>query len=230
MLETLIQFLLDNILFKAHPIVIYSIVALFLFLESCGIPVINSTLLLLTGALVTLGHLDFWPLAGAALLGSCVGACLAYWIGEWGGRPALVRLMKFLRIDEGKANVAEGWFQRAGAWMIFLSRITPYVRPFACFLAGISRLSYRRFLLAMFLGSLLWCVVIIRLGMVLGKHWRWGVALVQQYTLPACLILVALMALSLAISRLLQRQLKQRFLQEHSRQGEGAEHQLLNVQ
>ncbi|WP_069803763.1 DedA family protein [Thermogemmatispora onikobensis] len=229
MLETLIQFLLDHMLLKAHPIVIYSIVALFLLLESCGIPVINSTLLLLTGALVTLGHLDFWPLAGAALFGSCAGACLAYWIGERGGRPALMRLMKFLRIDESKVNVAEGWFQHAGVWMIFLSRITPYVRPFACFLGGISRLNYRRFLLAMLLGSLLWCVVIIRVGMVLGKHWRWGVALIQQYTLPACLILVAVMVLSLAISRLLQRKLRRRFLQERSQQEE-AERQLLKVQ
>nr|BBH95297.1 alkaline phosphatase [Thermogemmatispora argillosa] len=229
MLEALIQFLIDNVLFKAHPLAIYGIVALFLFLESCGIPVINSTLLLLTGALVTLGHLHFWPLAAAALIGSCAGACLAYWIGERGGRPALLRLMKLLHLDESKASVAEGWFQHAGAWMIFLSRITPYVRPFACFLAGISRLVYQRFLLAMFLGSLLWCVAIIRIGMVLGKHWRWGVALIQQYTLPACLILVALMALSLVASRLLQRQLRQRFLQERSPSKE-RERQLLKVQ
>ncbi|WP_376794297.1 DedA family protein [Thermogemmatispora sp.] len=230
MLETLIQFLIDHILFKAHPIAIYGIVALFLFLESCGIPVINSTLLLLTGALVTLGHLHFWPLAGAALLGSCAGACLAYWIGERGGRPALVRLMKLLRIDESKASVAEGWFQHAGAWMIFLSRITPYVRPFACFLGGMSRLSYQRFLPAMFLGSLLWCVAIIRIGMVLGKHWRWGVGLIQQYTLPACLILLALMVCSFGISRLLQSRLKRRFLQESSQREEEEERQLLKVQ
>jgi membrane protein DedA with SNARE-associated domain len=217
MLQTFIQTVID-MLFHARPLLIYGIVALFLLLESCGIPIINSTLLLLTGALISLGHLTFWPLAGAAIAGSITGACLAYWIGDRGGRPALLRLMHLLHIDEQKVLIAEGWFQRAGAWMIFLSRITPYVRPFACFIAGISRLTYRRFLLAAVAGSVLWCVALILAGMLLGRHWRWGVALIERYTLPVCVGLVLLMVLSLVLGHLLRRRLRKRFLSE----GEGS--------
>jgi membrane protein DedA with SNARE-associated domain len=228
MLHIFIQHVID-LLFHAEPAFIYLIVFLFLLLESCGVPVVNSTLLLLTGALVSLGHLNFWLLAADAVLGSVIGACVAYWIGERGGRRIFLKLAALFRVDEQKVVVAERWFRRSGAWMIFISRIMPYIRPFACFLAGISRLSPRRFLAVVVIGSLVWCLALIRIGMVLGRHWRWGVALMEQYTLPACLGLLLLMGLVLVVGRLLQRHVRQRFLKEPP-VSEEARRDLLEIQ
>src|SRR5207245_2694002 len=115
-----------------------------LLLESSGIPIANNTLLLFTGALTSFGHLNILVLAIVAIVGSISGACLAYVIGLRGGRRFLFRVSNRLHIDAQKINKAERWFHRTGARMIFLSRVTPYIRPFACFPAGMTRMPRSR--------------------------------------------------------------------------------------
>src|SRR5438874_10889938 len=107
-----------HLITHADPLLIYFIVAMFLLLESSAVPIINSTLLLFTGALANLGHLDFWALAIVSILGSISGACLAYIIGRRGGRRLFLRLVGIFHVSEQKVNMAERWFQKKGTWMI----------------------------------------------------------------------------------------------------------------
>ena len=81
---------------------------MFLLLESSAVPIINSTLLLFTGALANLGHLDFWALAIVSILGSISGACLAYIIGRRGGRRLFLRLVGIFHVSEDHAPDALG--------------------------------------------------------------------------------------------------------------------------
>ena len=127
-----------HVLLHTSPLLIYLLVACVLLLESSGIPILNSTLLLFTGALASLGHLHIVDLALFAVTGSVAGACLAYSIGRRGGQQVLLRLALRFHVDTAKVDIVEHWFQRSGAWMIFFSRMLPYVRPFACFPAGIA--------------------------------------------------------------------------------------------
>lgn len=178
------DFIIHSIL-SASPFFVYILVALVLLLESSAIPVANTTLLLLTGALASLGHLNIYVLAIAAILGSISGACLAYLLGIKGGRQVLLRLATRFRVDPQKIIIAENWFQGAGVWMVFLSRIIPYIRPFASLPCGISRMPFRRFLLAALSGSIVWCIGILSIGWVLGPRCLLALHLVQSYTVPA---------------------------------------------
>ncbi len=137
--------LVFHLIHNTNPLWFYIIVGVFLLLESSGVPIVNSTLLLLTGALASLGHLNIVALAVASIVGSVTGACLAYAIGWHGGGRLLRRAATKLRIDTRKIQALEQWFHRAGTRMIFFSRIIPYIRPFSCFPAGITRMSFRRF-------------------------------------------------------------------------------------
>jgi membrane protein DedA with SNARE-associated domain len=184
-----------QLFFHTSPLLIYLLVAVLLFLESTGVPVVNSTLLLFTGALASLLHLNIWVLAAAAVVGSTTGACLAYAIGLWGGRRILLRLLSLFHVDPQKVSVAERWFQQSGIWMIFFSRMIPYVRPFACFPAGISRMPFGRFLVAASSGSIIWCVVMLQIGLALGRRWRFAFHLIQHYTIPTLCVLTLLIAL-----------------------------------
>ncbi len=107
-MDTIIHSILN-----AGPLVVYLLVALILLLESCAVPIANTTLLLLTGALASLGHLNIYILALTAILGSITGACLAYLLGSRGGRQVLLRLATRFRVDPQKIIVAENWFQVA---------------------------------------------------------------------------------------------------------------------
>lgn len=186
---------LIDMIFHANPLLIYVIVALVLLLESTGIPITNNTLLLFTGALAALGHLNIWLLTISAIFGSSVGAYCAYTLGKWKGQGVLRRIAVLFRVDAKKMSVAENWFQKSGAWMIFFSRMTPYVRPFACFPAGISRMPLQRFFIAALAGSIIWCFTLVRIGAALGPHWRIALTLLQSYTIPTCVTLVLLVVL-----------------------------------
>jgi membrane protein DedA with SNARE-associated domain len=196
---------LIQLITNANPLLIYLIVAIFLLLESSAVPIVNTTLLLFTGALVALGHLNFWTLLFAAVLGSVSGACLAYLIGLLGGRPLFLRLAGLFHISEEKFDMAERWFQRTGIWMIFLARIIPYVRPFGCFPAGISRMPFVRFFLAALAGSTVWCLTILYLGWTLGSRWTLAFDFMKHYTIPAIAALILLLAFYFLIKYLIKR-------------------------
>ena len=194
-----------HLITHANPLLIYLIVAIFLLLESSAVPIVNTTLLLFTGALANLGHLDFWALAVAAILGSIAGACLAYIIGIRGGRPLFLRMAGVLRVSEEKVDMAERWFQKTGIWMVFLSRIVPYIRPFGCFPAGISRMPFARFFIAALVGSTIWCTSMLYLGWVLGSRWIMAFDFMKHYTIPAIGALILLIALYFLIKYVFKR-------------------------
>jgi membrane protein DedA with SNARE-associated domain len=186
--------LVFHLIHNTNPLWIYVIVGVFLLLESSGIPIVNSTLLLLTGALASLGHLNIFALAFVSMSGSIAGACLAYAIGWHGGARLLRATAKKLRFDTRKILSLEKWFHRAGARMVFVSRIIPYIRPFSCFPAGIARMPFRRFLAAAASGSVIWCVGILAIGWNLGFRWRLALSLMQRFTVPVVVVIVLLVA------------------------------------
>ncbi|HEX7737925.1 MAG TPA: DedA family protein [Ktedonobacteraceae bacterium] len=189
---------------------IYLLVAVLLCLESTGIPLINTTALLFTGAMAAQGKLDLALLMLVALLGSTAGACCAYGLGRRYGEKLLFRLARLLRIKEEKMILAQRWFQHAGGRMIFLSRVLPYIRPFACFPAGIASMPFPRFLLAAASGSLTWCVTMLIVGWELGPSWKQALFLVQTYSLPTLGVLLLLLVIYFFARRALNNYLKQR--------------------
>ncbi len=202
-MDTIIHSILN-----AGPLVVYLLVALILLLESCAVPIANTTLLLLTGALASLGHLNIYILALTAILGSITGACLAYLLGSRGGRQVLLRLATRFRVDPQKIIVAENWFQVAGVWMVFLSRMIPYVRPFACLPCGISRMPFRRFLVAALSGSIIWCAGILSIGWALGPRCLLALHFVETYTVPALCVLILLIAITLLVQYRVNRYIR----------------------
>jgi membrane protein DedA with SNARE-associated domain len=196
---------------NTSPLLVYLLVALVLLLESSAIPIANATLLLLTGALASLGHLDIYILAVAAIVGSISGACLAYLLGLRGGRQVMQRLTTRFRVDPQKIIIAENWFQTAGVWMVFLSRIIPYIRPFASLPCGISRMPFRRFLLAALSGSIVWCIGILAIGWMLGPRCLLALHLMQSYTIPAICGLILLIAMTLLVQYRVNRFIQSKF-------------------
>jgi len=183
-----------SLLLHTNPLLIYLIVAVVLLLESSGVPIVNNTLLLVTGALASLGHFNIWVLAVAAIVGSISGASVAYCIGAYGGRNMLLLLAKWFHIEPQKITVVERWFHRSGLWMVFLSRMIPYARPFACFPAGMTHTNFVYFFIMALSGSIIWCSALLAVGWHLGRRWILAVHMMQQYTIPAFCAIILLIA------------------------------------
>ena len=173
---------------------VYLFVFVWLAAESCGVPLPNEVVLLLAGSLAAQPSrgLSGLLLVIVATLGSLTGATAAYTIGVRGGRDAVIRLGSRFGLDGKRLDGIEAWFQRRGTVAIVLARITPFVRTVASFPAGVLRLPRRPFLIATALGSLVWCIVMVGLGVVLGANYTIALHLIERYTIPAIIVLVAL--------------------------------------
>lgn len=178
------------------PPLIDVFVFVWLAAESCGVPLPNELVLLLAGSLAAQRNdpVGLIALALIATAGSLVGATAAYYIGLRGGRAAILRWGRIVRLDERRLNMVEQWFTRSGAFAIGVARITPFVRTVSSFPAGILRMPKREFYTATTLGSLLWCAVLATVGYALGANYMIAVTLIERYTVPAVIVLVALVA------------------------------------
>ncbi len=164
--------------------------------ESCGVPLPNEIVLLLAGSIAAQQHSATLPvmLVVVATIGSLIGAGAAYTIGERGGRAAVLRFGRYIRLDHARLDSVERWFARAGTVAIFITRITPFVRTVASFPAGMLRMPRRPFFLASAAGSLVWCVVMVSLGNALGANYEVALQLIEHYTPLAVVVLIGLVA------------------------------------
>jgi len=183
-----------NTLTHIPPLAVYLFVALWLATESAGIPLPNEVVLLLAGSLAAQRGHPISPilLVIIATAGSLVGASVAYMIGLRGGRAAVLRLGRRVRLDERRLDGVEAWFARSGTVAIFLARITPFVRTVASYPPGMLRFPRRTFLLATLAGSLIWCTVMVTLGDELGANYVVALRLITRFTVPAIVALVGL--------------------------------------
>ncbi len=202
-----------HLLLHTSPLLIYLVVAVLLALESTGIPIVNSTLLLLMGALAAAGHFNIVSLVIVSIAGSVGGACIAYTIGARTGRRIMLRLALFFHLDRRRISLFERWFQRYGIWMVFASRIIPYLRPFACFPAGFSRTNFARFVVGVMVGSAIWCTGMLAIGWSLGRHWVLALPLIQRYTVPALGSIALLLVLYYFGSRVFKQRIEDRLQQ-----------------
>jgi membrane protein DedA with SNARE-associated domain len=132
------------------------------------------------------------PLAVAlATVGSVVGALAGYAIGAWGGRPLLDRFGGYVGIGDEDLDRADRWFERWGAWAVFLGRMVPLVRTFVSYPAGISRMPLGRFVLFSTLGSLPWNLGLIVAGFVVGENYEQIEAALKPYEYAIYAIVLA---------------------------------------
>ncbi|MDE3229736.1 MAG: DedA family protein [Chloroflexota bacterium] len=187
------------------------IIDLFVFVwlaaESCGVPLPNELILLLAGSIAAqrADPIGLIELTAVATLGSLVGATAAYYIGARGGRALIVRLGRYVGLNPSRLDLVEQWFARSGPVAIGIARITPFLRTVSSFPAGILRMPPRAFYLATVIGSLLWCAALVSVGYLLGIHYMIAVHLIEEYTLPALLVLAALFAGYIWLHRRLAR-------------------------
>jgi membrane protein DedA with SNARE-associated domain len=148
----------------------YPLLFAFVAAESAGALVPGETALIVAGALAGEGRLSL-PLvivtaAGAAIVGDNIGYVL--------GRRGLRRLIdrpggRWLGGRQRLIAAGEGFFVRHGSAAVFFGRWLPGLRVAASWLAGESRMPWRRFLLWNALGGIGWAITIGSLAYVLGR-------------------------------------------------------------
>jgi len=141
-------------------------------LESALIPVPSEIIMPFSGFLIWEEKFSFWPVVLAGTLGNLLGSIIAYFIGFYGGRPLILKYGKYVLISAGDLERAEIWFKKYGNFSIMASRMLPAVRTFISLPAGIARMSFGKFCLYTFLGSLPWSILLTYVGVIGGENWQ----------------------------------------------------------
>jgi membrane protein DedA with SNARE-associated domain len=146
----------------SHLIASYGYLALFALVgaESLGIPLPGETALITAGIYAGhTHHLSPWLIFAVAAAAAIVGDNIGFWLGHAGGYPLARRYGPRVRLDERKLKIARYLFDRQGGKVVFFGRFVSVLRTYAAFLAGTSKMRWRRFLPANAAGGILWAAI-----------------------------------------------------------------------
>lgn len=172
----------------------YLVLLGWVFAEQVGLPVPSIPLLLAAGALAGVGRLNY---AVALLL--CVIACLCadslwYTLGRTRGIKILRFLCKVSLEPDSCVRKTEGLFERQGAKSLILAKFVPGLGTVAAPLAGIFRMSIRKFVAFDTLASFIWASTFLGLGYIFSGQIEWIGERVEKF--GSGLVAVALVALA----------------------------------
>jgi membrane protein DedA with SNARE-associated domain len=200
--QSILQYLLDLVarLGSWSYLVIFAAAAL-----ECaafaGLLVPGESLVLASGFFAHLGILKLDTVMVAAALGAAAGDNIGYYLGRRLGRAWLLRHGSRFGIRQRRLAQVEGFFKRQGPKAVFFGRFVGFARALVPFVAGASRMPYRKFVLYDGLGALLWTVGFVTLGYVLGASWR----LAEQWIGRAGLILAGVLVIAVGVVWLRRR-------------------------
>jgi len=144
---------------------------LLMAVESANIPLPSEITMPFAGFLAQSGRFNFWLVGLIGAGGNLVGSILIYWLLFKGGRVFVDKYGKYFFMRASEVVVAERWFLKYGPSVIFFGRLLPVVRTFISIPAGLFRMSFARFTLLTFSGSLPWSIFLAWIGFRLGSEW-----------------------------------------------------------
>ena len=104
-------------------------------------------------------------------LGSALGASITYWVARMGGRPVIEKFAGWFRLDASHIARAEEQVHKFGLGIILIGRLIPGIRTLVSIPAGLARIPFPKFLAATFIGTYVWCTLLIGVGYLLGREW-----------------------------------------------------------
>jgi membrane-associated protein len=156
-----------DVLIQGYPHAIYGMMFLVVFCET-GLVVTpflpGDSLLFALGTFAARPEgLNLGYLILVLVIAAIAGDSLNYWIGSLLG-PRIFRGEKIRFLNPKHLERTHDFYERYGGKTIILARFVPIVRTFAPFVAGMGRMSYRRFTAYNVIGGIVWVVSFLILG------------------------------------------------------------------
>ncbi len=147
-------------------------VAVLMFVETVFPPIPSEAVLPLAGYFSERGEFSFALVVLVATVGSVTGAMFLYELARRGGRPFADAFLRRGRIDPERLVKAEQWFTRRGPIVVLVARCIPGVRSVISLPAGVLRMPRGQYFFFTTIGSLIWNVLLVWAGYLLGSRWE----------------------------------------------------------
>lgn len=159
---------------EAYGFWIYAVLFLIIFVET-GVVLMpflpGDSLLFTAGAIAAVsgGGLNVWVVLIVCAAAAILGDATNYTIGRRWGR-GIIDSGRFSRIiTQERLGRTEAFFARHGGKTISLARFFPFIRTFAPFVAGVSRMDRAYFTMYNVIGACAWVILFVGAGYLFGN-------------------------------------------------------------
>lgn len=191
----------------------YLLVGALAFLETgafVGLIAPGETTILFGGFVAGQGEISLVVLLVIVWAAALAGDVTSYFLGRRLGREFLVEHGPKVKITEDRLEKVEGFFEQYGGSAILLGRFVGLVRAIAPFIAGSSRLPFRRFIVFDVIGTGVWGCGLVLLGYVFWQSFDQLLKVAKQGLLGLAVFIVVVVAIVALV----------RFLRDDERRGE----------
>ena len=162
-------------------------IALLIAIENIFPPIPSEVILTFGGFMTTYTPLNVWGVVVAATVGSLIGALVLYALGRLLKPERLQRWVegrvgRMLCFKAGDIAKADQWFRTRGKGTVFFCRFIPIVRSLISIPAGMAGMGMGPFLALTALGSTMWNLVLVWLGVLAGGAWERIVKCMDVYS------------------------------------------------
>ena len=146
--------------------------AIYVGIEEAGVPfpVPADTAIFFMGIQVFRGEANPFVVVAIVVASATAGASVLYWVSRLIGPRLIDRFGRVLHITPERHARAERWFQRYQAPAVVIGRLIPGFRIVITVVAGVARGNFLVFLPSAALSALIWALIYMSLGWVLGRE------------------------------------------------------------
>lgn len=148
-----------------HGNLIYLLLFAIVFLEIGVFPLFflpGNPLIFIAGSFVKLGSLSMLPTLATLTSAIILGNLLTYQVGKLFGDK--ISRSKSPWANKNALDKTKAFYTKYGQWTLMVSPYIAMVRTFAPLLAGVSRMSYKKYLASSTIGAFLWVGILVPAG------------------------------------------------------------------
>ena len=191
-----------EMLFKLLAEHVYIILFVSLILEFAALPLPGETMMVVAGIMAYNNHGSYIGMIVASALGTVLGMQFSYEVGRRLGTRAVDKYGSYIGLTPYRMTKAADFFNRFGNIVIVIAYFLPGVRHILGYFSGISRINAKRFHVYSTVGGILWVVVFITLGYVLGPSAPHAFKLLHKYGTMLFIVAIAALFIYLIFKKL----------------------------
>lgn len=152
----------------------YWAIFILIFLQETGVPnpIPNELVLFFCGYLAFTGALAFPLVILSAVLADFTGTNILYVAFYFFGNYLLNRKPRWLPVSQAAINKLEQRISAGGKRMVYIGRITPFIRGYTSVACGLIQLKPKIFLPIALLSGITWSLAYVLLGWLLAPYWN----------------------------------------------------------
>jgi membrane protein DedA with SNARE-associated domain len=169
-------------------------ITLLIAIENIFPPIPSEVILTFGGFMTTYTKLKIWGVIIAATIGSLLGAIVLYGVGRFLSAERLGNILdgkigQILHFRKEDVYKSCDWFNHKGKSTVLFCRCIPVIRSLISIPAGMAKMKLGIFLLMTTIGSFVWNIILVYLGVTAGASWEKIVAGTDVYTKITVIVL-----------------------------------------